>query len=115
MSKIICLRELSAGISLYPPASDSVRPPLAMRLAVASAVAGRTAWALEILALTSASSVAVTSFTRRQIRGRPRWCDRFVFYRVKVSFFGLTLPPRLSRQPLWIHGFYRLVFSRRVQ
>ena len=26
-----------------------------------------------------------------------------------------TLPPRLSRQPLWIHGFYRLVFSRRVQ
>ena len=89
MSKIICLRELSAGISLYPPASDSVRPPLAMRLAVASAVAGRTAWALEILALTSASSVAVTSFTRRQIRGRPRWCDRFVFYGVKVSFCGL--------------------------
>ena len=26
-----------------------------------------------------------------------------------------TLPPRLSSQPLRIHGFYRLVFSRRVQ
>ena len=26
-----------------------------------------------------------------------------------------TLPPRLSRQPLRIHGFNRLVFSRRVQ
>ena len=36
-------------------------------------------------------------------------------YTSPATHRGRTLPPRLSSQPLRIHGFYRLVFSRRVQ